>query len=179
MRYLVLLCVLLCAPATASAGFIPCPSTIPLYKQVRESNDERVSAIFADVIKRTGMTDKRFALCESDEFMPGIFPVFGTDEFTFALVLPKAISGFSDTVVAGLIAHEIAHTKRMELNGGKTVELMADMQAAAWVGTESVIAALRSMEKNIWRFPKWQQDLGRHSLRYRLNALIYGLYEVY
>lgn len=72
-----------------------------------------------------------------------------------------------------------AMQKKQDYGGGKFIELAADLQAVEWVGNRAVIAALRAMERNIRRFPKWQQDLGRYSLQYRLNALIYGLYEVY
>ena len=178
MRTILLALTFLCVVTVAHAGFAPCPEKIEFYKQVRESNDERVSGIFVEVIGKSGITDKKFALCESDEFIPGIFPISRNLD-TFALVLPKAISIFSDDEITGLIAHEIAHTKKPFLNGGKTVELMTDLQAAEWVGSETIVMALRATLRHINRFPKWQQDLGRHSLQYRINALVYGLYEVY
>lgn len=182
MRIVALLVALLCAATPCEAGYIPCPTEHsfyrPYYKRVRESNDERVSALFAEVVTRAAMTDKKFALCESDEFSPGIFPLTKALD-RFALVVPKGIGRFSDKVILGLIAHEIGHTKRMSMTGGKTEELQADLQAVDWVGSDPVLEMLHAMYKNIHRFPKWQQDFGRYLLRYRINALVYGLYEVY
>lgn len=114
MRFIIVVLALLCSPAYAMAGFIPCQISVPLYKQVRESNDERVSAIFADVVQRTHMTDKKFALCESDEFLPGIFPA-SKDLNSFVLVLPRIIGMLTDEELEGLIAHELGHAKKTGL----------------------------------------------------------------
>ena len=180
MRTLLVLLALLCGTVQcAGAGFLPCPSQLPYFKSVQESHDERVSAIFAEVVALTDLQDKKFALCESEEFSPAVFPLAGTDGRGFAVVMPRALASFADTVIKGLIAHELGHVARIDLVGGKSVELQADLQAAAWVGTDTVVVALRAMQKNIHRFPKWQQDLGRYQLEYRINALVYGLYEVY
>lgn len=180
MRILVFLFALLSTHIPASAaGFVSCPEKLEFYRQVRESNDERVSAIFTEVLVRSNIRDKKFALCESDEFSPGVFPILREGKIAFAIVLPKAFSEFSDAVVSGVIAHEIGHIRRTNLSGGKTAEYYADLEASDMVGKDTLIEALRAMQKNIKRFPKWQQDIGKHYLQYRLNALIYGLYEVY
>ncbi len=178
MRMLIFVLALVCASTPCRAiEFVACPKMVPFFGKVKKHTDSRVRAILTELIIRAGLSDRRFAFCESEEFSPAMFPADKVGGTVFAVILPRTIGSLSDSALKGLIAHELGHVAFPNLWGGKSIEVRVDLVAGQWVSTEAIVESIHEMQKHLKRFPLWQQDLGRVVFNYRLDALVQGLYE--
>jgi hypothetical protein len=167
-------CVLLALLSTSESHaieFITCPKIVPFFTHVHAYRGKRVIEIFTKVAQIADLKGRRFALCESKEFSPFTYTIPGKSNLDFAIIIPAAITEFPEPVIKGIFAHELGHTQPLDFNNIDALELQADERAVAWVGKDAVIESLRAMSKNIHRFPRWQQDVGRVVLETRIKAL--------
>jgi|GEM_PF-6886144 hypothetical protein len=153
-------------------GLQYCPAK--LNTGIREYSDFRIRSIFLNILYKTNMDPKKFALCE-DLFalVPHTVDLATTPgQSVVAVLLTHQARNYTSSELRGLIAHELGHEQLRGKPKNIELEIAVDKIAAGWVGSQAVIAGLRALLPEFERF-SGIREIYQAQIMLRIDLLAY------